>query len=247
MLTYNQIIALNKQFADAHKQLKNFGNGADFDMVLHSQENPYRYPILWMEDLPSSFETGLESFTFRVVFVTQLEQLRNREDDPIEVNANDVKSDMKLIGVDYLSYWKQVQSTLYPSELRFDINTTWNWLEDATSDRLYGGYLEVSFKIAQKYNKCIIPMNGITPPAAEVATIYINGDLFTTVSCNGSADIPVKDTDGTVVGSKVGTEWIVPAAGAAGSFTYDILLNTVDTGQDLTVDGTDITINLGDY
>jgi hypothetical protein len=213
MLNYNKIIALNKQFAEAHEQLKNFGNGQDFDTVLHDQEAPYRYPIMWLEDMPSVYQLGMESFTFRVVFLSQVEQLRNREGDFILVNSNEVKSDMKLISVDYLSYWKQVASQLYADELRFSIETTWNYLEDVTSDRLTGGYIEVSFNVKQSYNKCIIPMSGITPPAAEVATIYINGTLFTTVSCNGTLDIPVKDTEGVSVGSKVGDEWIVPSSG----------------------------------
>ena len=63
MLSYNQVIKLNKGFADAHKMLKNFGNGADFNTVLHDKENPYRYPIMWLEDLPSPIEAYRQALT----------------------------------------------------------------------------------------------------------------------------------------------------------------------------------------
>lgn len=33
-------------------------------------------------------------------------------------------------------------------------------------------------------------------------------------------------------------------SGGGGSFTYDLYLDGVDTGQNITVDGTDITINI---
>lgn len=41
--------------------------------------------------------------------------------------------------------------------------------------------------------------------------ILINGDSFSTVGSGETLDIPVKDTNGSEVGSKVGDEWIVPA------------------------------------
>jgi hypothetical protein len=39
MQTYNQIIKLNRQFADAHYQIKTFGNGEAYNIVLHDKEN----------------------------------------------------------------------------------------------------------------------------------------------------------------------------------------------------------------
>ena len=43
--------------------------------------------------------------------------------------------------------------------------------------------------------------------------------------------------------AQVGNEWIVPIGGG-GSVTYDILVNSVDTGQDLDMDGTNHDINI---
>lgn len=45
---------------------------------------------------------------------------------------------------------------------------------------------------------------------------------------------------------------VVPSGGSfncvsSGSYDYDIILNSVDTGQNVTIDGTDVTLNLGDY
>jgi hypothetical protein len=47
---------------------------------------------------------------------------------------------------------------------------------------------------------------------APDATISVNSAAFGNALSNGSLDVPVKDTSGASVGSKIGSEWIVPSA-----------------------------------
>ena len=146
--------------------------------------------------------------------------------------------------LDLLSYWKKQTDYRLVS---VDVNTTLTSFTERFNDELTGWWIDIKLTQQYNYNKCAIPMDGLTPPPTNClpATITINGQSFTIADSGTIEDIIVKDTSGTSVGSKIGSEWIVPEAG--GSFTYDIILNGVDTTQDVVVDGTDITLNLGDY
>lgn len=196
MLNYNKIISLNQQFAENHYGIKRFGNGQVFDLVLDNQEAPMRYPVMWMEDLPSPIETGLEHFAFRVWFLAQVEQLENREDDDILVNANEVKSDMKQLGIDFLSYWKQDSN--YKDELRFEITTTWNYAELVQPDELTGGYFDVAFKVKQMFNRCIVPMGTIMPPENSCLPVnfLIDGVQSEVIQSGTDFDLTIENQDG---------------------------------------------------
>jgi len=242
MLSYNQIIKLNKEFADAHKVLQNFGNGERWQIVDHNQDATYKYPLMWMEDNASSVASKEFVYSFRVWFVTRVEAPDDLDNELLYSEYAKAKSDMIQCALDLVSYW--VQDTNYPS-LDIDKNISVETFIDRTKDKDTGCYFDLKFREAYNYDSCIIPMDGITPPPVEVTTITINDDSFTTATCGSTYNVVVKDVNGLEVGSKVGSEWIVPAGG--GSFTYDIILNGVDTTQDVIVDGTDITLNLGDY
>ncbi len=240
-MTYNQIIERNREFSDAHRDLNNFGVGGDFDMVLGDQENPYRYNLMWMEDLPSPIETGLESFNFRVYFLGQVTELEHREGDLISTNRNEVISNMRSVAIDFLSYWKQLRSD---NNVRFSILTAINVSEDITPDKLYGVNIDVSFKVLQAFNKCIIPMSGIPTPESQDVSIYGNDTLMVTVACGNNYEFEIRNESGDLVGTwnAITKIWTVPGGG--GSFTYDLYLDGVDTGQNILVDGTNITINI---
>ena len=70
MQSYNQIIKLNKDFADNHFQIKTFGNGKNSDIVLHDKQDWFSYPLMWMEDLPINVTDNEMTFSFRVYFIT---------------------------------------------------------------------------------------------------------------------------------------------------------------------------------
>ncbi len=73
--------------------------------------------------------------------------------------------------------------------------------------------------------------------------VIINGVLFSVVDSGQDGIVTVKDSNGILRGSLINGVWVVPAPGG-GSIIYDILLNGVDTGQDLDMDGTNHTINI---
>lgn len=52
-----------------------------------------------------------------------------------------------------------------------------------------------------------------TLPKAPDSTITVNSTPFVNAPSGGAFNVPVKDTDGVPRGSKVGSEWIVPAPG----------------------------------
>lgn len=247
-MTYNQIIERNQEFSDAHRDLKNFGVGGDFDMVLGDQENPYRYNLMWMEDLPSPIEAGLESFNFRVYFLGQVTELEHREGDLISTNRNEVISNMRSVAIDFLSYWKQLRSD---NNVRFSILTTINVSEDITPDKLYGVNIDVSFKVLQAFNKCIIPMSGIPTPESQDVSIYGNDTLMVTVACGNNYEFEIRNESGDLVGTwnAITKIWTVPDGG--GSTSIDIAVNStpfysgVSTNQDLPVKKSDGTTNTG--
>lgn len=80
------------------------------------------------------------------------------------------------------------------------------------------------------------------------ANIYINGNLEDTVNSGDDFDLTIVDTDGNEVldsyDPNTNTAVVPAAGGGGGSFTYDLYLDGVDTGQDVVVDGTNITINI---
>jgi hypothetical protein len=49
----------------------------------------------------------------------------------------------------------------------------------------------------------------------NVTTLKVNGDDFGTIPCGNTYDLVVKDDLDTVVGSKIGSEWIVPSGAVA--------------------------------
>jgi hypothetical protein len=65
-----------------------------------------------------------------------------------------------------------------------------------------------------------------TIPDIPDSAVTVNGASFGSVKATSSLDVPVKDTLGASVGSKVGTEWIVPAA-STGDYDVDAYIARV--------------------
>ncbi|MGL4598505.1 MAG: hypothetical protein ACRCYO_13390 [Bacteroidia bacterium] len=242
-LSYNQILQLNRSFANAHHVLKNFGNGMEPEKVLHDQEEPYRYPLMWMEDLPGPILPGQETTSFRVWFLAPVEMIENNTEVPtthINTNKNEVKSDMKRCAQDFLSYW--VQQHDYP-KLKLEQRTTINFVEDTSLDSLWGCYVEVNFIQVFTFNTCAIPMGiPITIPSnCTPSFVYANDNLVFQVSSGGKYEFEIVDTNGIIVGvwDSIDQKFTVPSAGSGASI--DIELNSVLVLEDIT---NDININV---
>ena len=161
MQSYNQIIKLNKDFADNHFQIKTFGNGKNSDIVLHDKQDWFSYPLMWMEDLPINVTDNEMTFSFRVYFINQVATLKDREGDKIETNLNEVKSDMIQCALDLLSFWEK--DVDYYS-INLVKSSSIQPIEDELSDRVTGCFVDLRLNQGFRYNKCAIPMSGVTPP-----------------------------------------------------------------------------------
>lgn len=184
-LTYNQIIKINREFADAHHIIKNFGAGDVWDIVRHNQELDYKYPLMWMEDVSQSNTAKEFTYSYRVWFIETVPELVDRNDDLMYVNDIDAKSDMLECAKDLMSYWEN--NTDYPT-LRLQKNFNYTLFTDKLEDRVAGAYIDFKLTIPFNYNRCLIPMSGITPPSdsCEPVTIFEDGILVDTVPSGGS-------------------------------------------------------------
>lgn len=211
MLSYNQIIKLNKEFAEAHMVLKSFGNGEVYKVVKHSQQDWFSYPLMWMEDLPNPVNDKEYTYTFRVYFIQQVPPLKDRESDQLTANYDEAKSDMISCARDLLAFWAKDSDY---SDLDLIKNTVITTFEDDWGDLVTGCYVDLKLKQAFKYNKCAIPMTGITPPPSEGcqdANLNINATSYGTIASGGTLNLEVRDTENTLVGFNDGGVWRVPA------------------------------------
>lgn len=216
-LTYNQIIKLLRDFTEAHFILKSFGNGEPWELVESSTVSDINYPMMWVEDQANTIQQGEEIYNFRIYFLNQVATLKEKTETTLnETNVNEVKSDMRQCATDLISYF--AQDTNYPE---LNINRTVNltsFTEDF-NDTLTGWYIDLRFNQAFKFSSCNLPIDGIPAPPSvtcEDGIITINSVDFSSVVSGGVENIVVKDTNGLAVGSKVGSEWIVPSESSGG-------------------------------
>lgn len=239
MLSYEKIISINKDFAENHYVIKNFGNGERWQISDHDQDPSFKYPLMYIEDLP--FPVGNKQFQYslRAWFVTRVEAPEDRGSELLYAEYAKAKSDMVQCATDLIAFW--VQDTNYPT-LDIDKNVTVQTFIDRGEDKFTGCYVDVKFKEVFDYNNCIIPMDGVPTPDPDEVTITINSDSFVSVDCNNTYNVVVKDTGGNLVGNKVGSEWIVPASGG-GDVTSEF--NSTPTSVD-TPAGSNLLINVVD-
>ena len=206
-LTYNQIIKTLNDFATSHYQINEFGNGDLWEVIQHDQQKDFNYPLLWVQDQPNTTTQGEIEMVFRCFFINLVQK--------DESNENEVKSDMHQCCLDLLAFWKKQTDYRLVS---IDVNTSLTSFTERFNDELTGWWIDIKLNQQFNYDKCSIPMDGITPIPTNCspATITINGQSFTTADSGTLKDIIVKDTGGTSVGSKIGTEWIVPASAVCG-------------------------------
>ena len=186
MLTYNQILKISRSFQQAHHVLKNFGNGGEWDRVVHNQQPAYKYPLMWMDDLPSLLFEGAEVYSFRVAFMAPVVTLKDRDSDLMSTNVNEVKSDMIQCSNDFIAYWVGQTDAYDGLVLEKSISRT--TFEDVTDDKLAGCYIDITFRQAFDYNSCSVPMGTPTslPDTCAPVLIYEDGVLVDTIPSGGT-------------------------------------------------------------
>jgi len=234
VLTLNQIVSQITNLATAHNQIAESGVG-DF---AEWQAKERSYPILWVFHESTSVNQMEIAFSIRLICADRV--IVGEEGDDTQGHEQEVISDTLLVLLDFLAYFQQNHSqpydvvtsaTIDPFTERlndrlagnsvtitirqpFDWNkcqipqtgasipptvdglTLYNFCDPAVIARLTDE--QVACLIAQYNEPC------------EDATITINSAPFASVVSGGSLNVPVKNSAGTLRGSKVGADWVVP-------------------------------------
>lgn len=149
MVTYNQIIKFFRDFAEAHGQVNEFGNGDLWELIERNKVKgeDFTYPRLFLIDLPFTYNGTVEVMNFSAYIVDQVKKDEGNEDE--------VKSDMLGILRDLIAELKHQQD--------FDFNivetfTATSFTEEF-NDELTGWKLDIGLRVPFNRNACIIPKN----------------------------------------------------------------------------------------
>ena len=201
MATYslNQLVKIFSDFADSHFQINSFG----FGEVFEANGNPKvtgNTPTLWV--FPTQ-ATPLENTTIYSFDVRCWDLVTKGEE-----NENDVLSDCQQTLFDFIQFIKH-------NEI-FDINVSGDPsltpFTEQLADDVTGWECSIDIEVNSINSDCMIPMGVITPfPNPNDCTgevdVLINGSAWGSFTAPNTEDIPVKNTAGTNLGSKVGVNW----------------------------------------
>lgn len=153
ILTYNQIIKEFNDFADAHLQIENFGNGNLFEVVEHNQLKDFNYPLLWVVDQPSSIGDGTFAWSFQVLAISLVQK--------DESDENEVKSDMAQVLLDMVAYFEQrftTSNNVDWTKVNIERTGTMTSFTERFEDELTGWACSISFKMPYNYDNCNLPI-----------------------------------------------------------------------------------------
>jgi len=201
MATYslNQLIKIFSDFADSHLQINSFG----FGEVYQANGNPKvtgNTPTLWI--FPTQ-ATPLENTTIYSFDVRCWDLVTKGEE-----NQNDVLSDCQQTLFDFIQFIKH--------NAIFDINVSGDPsmtpFTEQLADDVTGWECSIDIEVNSINSDCMIPMGSITPfPNPNDCTgevdVLINGSTWGSFTVPDTENIPVKNTAGTNLGSKVGANW----------------------------------------
>ena len=201
MVTKNNIQIWFKDFASNHTQLKDYGYG-DFSDI--SMERATTYPLMWVSPQPCSIDGNQISYSYTIAIADRCDKERT--------NAVEVESDTFQICLDILAgandqanatgWMLSETSTLTP------FFETWK-------DEVEGHMVTVTLIVDFDYDKCQIPtISAVTPPSVGCADgqVNVNATFYNDVASGSSLNVVVKNVAGSLVGSLIGGEWIVPNA-----------------------------------
>lgn len=201
MATYslNQLIKIFSDFADSHLQINSFG----FGEVYEANGNPKvtgNTPTLWI--FPTQ-ATPLENTTIYSFDVRCWDLVTKGEE-----NENDVLSDCQQTLFDFIQFIKH--NEIFDINLSGDPSMT--PFTEQLADDVTGWECSIDIEVNSINSDCMIPMGKITPfPNPNDCTgevdILINGSTWGSFTVPDSENIPVKNTAGTNLGSKVGANW----------------------------------------
>lgn len=148
-ITYNQMIKEFQDFATAHKQINEFGNGDLWEVVQKETLAELNYPLLFVQDSPASIGDGFITNGFNILVMDKANE------GTVET---EVKSDTLLILLDTIAYFEK----LYTDNWKFvsiEKSGSISSFTERFDDTLTGWTMSMQLKQPLEYNECQIPQN----------------------------------------------------------------------------------------
>jgi len=235
-ITQRRLIAEILEWADAHEMIYKSGYG-DFLQLYSEDENLYPY---FMCNISNGTETAfyfryqIEVFVAMWVWDDRTNQLRSESDS--ELICRDFTNTIRIS-----PRWQQfsrIDSVEMPKRK----------VIERGGDKVTGWGVTINLSVKKKASICdieaLLPTYDFDTQSVTTATVTGNDTLMVSLACGEAYEFEIRNESNVLVGTwnPLTKIWTVPSGG--GSFTYDLYLNGVDTGQNVLVDGTDITINV---
>jgi len=234
--TLRRLIQEVKTWADAHNMIHKFGYGDFLDLYQESEREYFYFMVNCTNSTEDQWyiKYQIEIFVADWVFDERINQLR-AESDTDEV-IRDFTNTVRI-------------SPRWQSFCKINGDVPKRKVIERGEDKVTGWGATINLWVKRKSGFCdlqaLMPEYDFESQSTSgcEATVTGNDTLMAELTCGETLTFAIKDTDGNIVGTYNSStkEWIVPASGG-GSFTYDFYIDGVDTGQDVTVDGTDIDI-----
>ena len=148
-ITYNQMIQEFQDFANAHKQINEFGNGDLWEIVQKETLAELNYPMLFVQDSPASIGDGFITNSFNILVMDKANE------GTVET---EVKSDTLLILLDTIAYFEK----LYTDNWKFvkiEKTGSISSFTERFDDTLTGWTMSMQLKQPLEYDECQIPQN----------------------------------------------------------------------------------------
>lgn len=216
-VTLRRVIYELNQWADDHSMINQFWGFGEFLQV--SQEDRRNYPAMVVNVLNAPSETWYFNYNFEIMVLDWM------QDD--QSNRKRVMSDTRQIlndleeTISYSNRWQDF------SKIQGQINCQPTIQKG--QDKAFGWIASFTLKVKKRHGICdlqsLMPeydfeTGTITGVRCEPVSIYENDILVDEVASGGEYRY------------------------SSGEFVYDLFFDGVDTGENVTVDGTNITINL---
>ncbi len=148
-ITYNQMIKEFQDFATAHKQINEFGNGDLWEVVQKETLAELNYPLLFVQDSPATIGDGFITNGFNILVMDKANE------GTVET---EVKSDTLLILLDTIAYFEK----LYTDNWKFvkiEKTGSISSFTERFDDTLTGWTMSMQLKQPLEYDECQIPQN----------------------------------------------------------------------------------------
>lgn len=142
MYTLNQIFQLIETEANAHQQIKQYGQGDVWEISPKELD----YLVLWAIEEGASVSERTLTYNIRLLAMDRVL--------PGEENEEEVLSDTLLILLDFVAYFRQ----LHTEDVNIQTSVSFEPFTERFDDKVTGHSCVLSLTQPYNYNKCQIPV-----------------------------------------------------------------------------------------